>query len=299
METWTDGEVVFQGEGRRLRDALLLLETQGIRSRVRRNQFGGAVIEVAARDAELARAQLLRFADEQRDWPPPPPPATPSRPWLHRTLGGVTGYVSILLLVRGLHVHEIGGIEWRERGLAAVAAIRTGELERCFTALTLHADGGHLANNVLFGILFGALLVQRWGAALPWLAGLFAGGLANFLAVWLKDPGARALGASTTVFALLGIGSAIWWRERRSGRRRWVERAAPLVLGGALLGILGAGDATTDALAHAMGYVVGLAMGLVGDGLVRRVEHRRSVQGLAAVLAIALLTAAWGIAVGR
>ncbi len=104
---------------------------------------------------------------------------------------------------------------------------------------------------------YGAILVpDGWlllaGAA---LAGNFA------VAVVHRSVAYHSLGASTAIFAGLGLltGRAI----RVAGRqpRRWLGPFAPLWAGISLLALYGAGGLEVDVLAHLTGFLAGVGLG--------------------------------------
>ena len=67
-------------------------------------------------------------------------------------------YVAALLLSGCFLVQKIVGEPWLERGAAVSRAILQGEWWRTVTALTLHADGSHIAANLATGLLFAAFV---------------------------------------------------------------------------------------------------------------------------------------------
>jgi len=99
------------------------------------------------------------------------------------------------------------------------------------------------------------------------------------------------VGASTAVFATLGLLAAYSWRRRRDPGDRWAYRWAPLVAGVILLGFTGAGGERTDVLAHLGGFAMGSLAGLAHAGL--RAPRGRLAQLIAGGLALAVLWLAW------
>jgi len=131
---------------------------------------------------------------------------------------------------------------------------------RIITALTLHADAGHLASNLLAGMAITFALGQWIGSGSALLITLGAGTLGNLLTIVLRHPSQIiSLGASTAVFGALGALSAMPGLFQSIGRirRRWL----PLATGVIVLGLCGVGDTRTDVLAHACGFVAGWAIG--------------------------------------
>src|SRR5690606_29475617 len=132
--------------------------------------------------------------------------------------------------------------------------IRSGEWWRAVTALTLHVDAPHLVANLVAGSWFGYLAGRRLGPGHAWAATVAMATAANLLEGYLGPVLHRSVGASTAVFAALGLIAAHAWRERYPLRARWAVRWAPLVGGVLLLGWLGTEGEHTDVIAHVLGF---------------------------------------------
>ena len=176
--------------------------------------------------------------------------------------------------------------------------MRAGEWWRAVTALTLHLDHGHLIGNLLAGMAIGTLAAQLLGPGLAWLAILLAGTLGNLLAALLRAPDHTAIGASTAVFAALGIVSAFTRQRRWLQRDLRLRRLAPLGAGVLLLAYLGFGGERTDVGAHVAGFAVGLAVGWVLARWYERVPRGPRAQWRYGGLAAGLLLWSWAIAIG-
>ncbi len=154
---------------------------------------------------------------------------------------------------------------WFVAGTADAHAILHGEPWRAVTALTLHADSGHLLGNMLAGSIFLAFLFRRVGVGRGVFLTLAAGTIANifnaFLHTAIHQPH-RSIGASTAVFAAVGLLAATQLAtDHEHGARRWTDRAGPVVGALALLGLLGS-SAHSDLWAHLLGLAVGGVLGL-------------------------------------
>ena len=177
------------------------------------------------------------------------------------------------------------------------------------TALTLHANGTHVLGNALSGSIFGAAATRRLGPGGALLAIVAAGALGNAAnAIYHLPQGHYSIGASTAVFATVGILAAVQTallivkrHEPRRQQLRWTDFLGPLLGGLTLLGTLGAGgDGRTDVSAHGFGFVAGLAIGALASPLV--VSERkpsRLFQTLATFAAVALILGSWLLAMGR
>jgi len=90
---------------------------------------------------------------------------------------------------------------------------------------------------------------------------LLAGAAGNALDMWISPPWHRAVGASTAVFAGLGLLAGFGWGRRLSLRERRFYRWAPLTAGVSLLALLGAGNERVDVLGHLLGFLAGTGLG--------------------------------------
>jgi membrane associated rhomboid family serine protease len=170
---------------------------------------------------------------------------------------------------------------WSQADLYAVGVmdpplIRAGEWWRAWTALTLHGDATHLLGNLGAGVLLGYSAAQVWGNARAWAMIVTAAALANLLEAFAAGAGYVSLGASTVLFAALGLIAAWTWRTRRRYAHNSMRRWAPLVAGIVVLALFGggggdpqaaadpqvAGDNHTNVLSHALGFVTGALAGV-------------------------------------
>jgi membrane associated rhomboid family serine protease len=185
-----------------------------------------------------------------------------------------------------------GGIEWFERGSADARRILDGELWRSVTALTLHADIAHaLSNAIAISIFFGAL-AGLTGVGLGSVLILFAGAGGNFANSVVHGWPHDSVGASTAIFGAVGIlgGLAAVRRRRVIGekRRAWIAIAAAF----ALLGMLGTGGARVDFLAHVLGLLTGVVLGLTAAAITSQ-PPSNVVQWLCGLAACALVLGSW------
>ena len=163
------------------------------------------------------------------------------------------------------------------------------------TALTLHGGIKHILGNLVFGTLFGIFLGGLVGPGIAWFAIVVAGALGNTVNVYLLESAHRAIGASTAVFAALGIVSGFVWRAKLMAQDRWAWRLGPIVGGIALLAYTGTGDANTDVGAHLAGFVCGFAVGMVLTNWAN-VRHSLAMQSVGGALALGIVATAWLIA---
>ena len=217
-------------------------------------------------------------------------------PFVHQNaIPGVIAYVVIISLTAYLASESFFGQDWLAAGRIDGILIRAGEWWRTITALTLHSGLRHLAGNIVFGAFFGLFAGRLFGPGVAWLAIVATGALGNALNTFLLESSHRAIGASTAVFAALGLLAGFVWRAKLMSQDRWSYRIGPIVGGFALLMYTGTGDEKTDIGAHLMGFLCGLAGGMLLS-LVRERLFGRRVQIAAAVAALSIVAGAWIIA---
>jgi membrane associated rhomboid family serine protease len=270
----------------RAQELSLVLAAQGIESRIRLIG-GGWVLSVAADAAAAAERELAAYAAEasravKRNTPPP----VHGQPW-----PGIVAYLAIIMAVALSSGSMSFGVDWLARGAMNGERLLDGEWWRPITALTLHADAAHLLGNAVFGSFFGYSVSRYLGGGAGWLAILVCGSVGNLANVLLSGVGNRAIGASTAVFAALGLLTAWCWRRGFPPGASRRERFAPVVAGIGLLAFTGAGGVGTDVGAHLTGFVAGFAGGL---GCARfGVPRSPRVQLVCGVAALAAVALAW------
>ncbi len=298
QSTWFE---VSRSDGRAtIEEHALVLEASGIPSGMA-TAFGRHVLLVRVEDADRARLAIQTYVRENPDRPPSEEPALAT--W--QSIGAALVYLALLVLFDMAQRRESFGLDWWRAGLADAELIRQGAWWRSLTALCLHADLVHLAGNLAFGALFGAMLAQGIGFGLAWVSFAVTGGIGNWLNAWLQPPSHTAIGASTAVFGMLGVQVAFDWIRRRRLRYSPLRRWAPIVIGLALLAWLGGaehridpndlgrtlGDLNVpipriDVGAHLLGFATGLGLGgLLGSHRQRIISHARIQTAFAAAAA--------------
>ncbi|MDP9013978.1 MAG: rhomboid family intramembrane serine protease [Pseudomonadota bacterium] len=281
------GEVpVFRGSQAACLEFGLVLDAKGF-AYDRVEAEGEWRLLVAPAEADLAGDELARYAAE-RPWRRSV--STPLAPH-HGSVFGAAVYAFALILVAYCAGIELFGVDWLEAG-ALRSGLGPAEWWRPVTALTLHLDQEHLLGNLLFGAGVGVLAGRMFGPGAAWLGILLSGAAANTIDMLVSPAGHRAVGASTAVFAALGLLAGFGWGQRFLLRDRRLHRWAPLFGGVSLLVLLGAGNEHVDVLGHLLGFLVGtlLGWGFAKAGLPRRGAAFQTVSGS---LAILLLCAAW------
>jgi len=234
----------------------------------------------------------LQLYDEEN---PPVRPKPRKRIVYQDALPGVIGYVFVVCAVAWLAGYSFFGSNWFAAGRVDGTLIRDGEWWRTITALTLHSGVRHLLGNLVFGVFFGIFAGRLLGSGVAWLAVLLAGALGNTANTLLLDSTHRSIGASTAVFAALGILAGYVWRGQLMAQDRWSTRYGPIIGGLALLMFTGTGDENTDIGAHLLGFVCGFATGMLLT-VVGKMPARPRIQLIAGGTALGLIAFSWLIA---
>ena len=248
---------------------------------------------VPAAQQPAAVAQLEHY---ERENPPRGHPAEPE-PLRRGAWLGSAAYAAVILWVGYLAGGLALNADWLDAGALVAGPTRAGEFFRAVTALTLHLDVGHLLANLGFGVVFGLLAGQLLGPGIAWATVLAAASAANLLNACVQPASHSSAGASTAVFATLGLLAAYAWRRRRDQGDRWAYRWAPLVAGVILLGITGAGGERTDVLAHLTGFAMGALAGVAHAAF--RVPRGFAAQVTAGLLSLFAVGVAWAFALAN
>ncbi len=278
----------------RATELALVLTARGISSQRQRGLLG-IELWVPLEEAAAAAAELTQYRQENARAIGPRKLEEVGDGW-----PGVAFYVVVLVAVFAALREGFFALDWLTAGRLDSAAVRAGEWWRVVTALTVHLDLDHIGGNLAFGSFFGYFAGRYLGRGVGWLTILTAASAANALNALLQPPTHRSLGASTAVFAALGILAAYTWRRGFLRETPWRARIAPIVAAIGLLAFTGTAGENTDLGAHLLGFVMGFASGVA---LARwaSVDWLRSArtQTVSATVAIAIIVAAWcwGLAV--
>ncbi len=244
-------------------------------------------------DAERAIDELTAYDSENR---PHPAKSERLRPALPR-LEVAMVYWAVLLFFFAAARHEAFSLDWVGEGAAQAGLMLNGEWWRAVTALCLHVSATHLLSNLVFGTVFLLLLAQVTGVGVAWLSMVAAGAAGNVVSALMRSPMHTSIGASTAIFAALGLLAALQQLRRRDQATSALRRWAPLVGGVALLGFLGFSGENTDILAHVLGFGSGIVGGWVLTKWNRDWSNDRQLQWKCAGTAGAIVATAWVMAV--
>ena len=177
----------------------------------------------------------------------------------------------------------------------AEAIITDHQYYRLITALSLHADGLHLLSNCVLGGFLLHFFFHLLGNGIGLTVILFAATLANLINVLAHGTNHHFVGFSTAVFALIGILSALNFRRHTAFGR--IRIFMPLMVGAAMLAMVGSSGQQTDLGAHFFGLLTGIACGyLVGTNKILSLRHSFFLQTCLAVISICIILLAWKLA---
>jgi len=262
----------------------LVLASQGLRPGVVRRR-GSFTLVVSEADRERAETMLVAYELEN-----PAPPIEEPLPQAPDWFAGAVIFAALLLffVVTGPRRFDSA---WFAYGSADAAQILAGETWRAATALTLHADLGHVAGNTLAGMIFVSAVCGSLGfgagSALVFASGVI-GNLAN-ARFHLEHH--SSVGASTAIFGAVGILAALAVARHRRLGARGRRALAPFAAGLGLLAMLGT-SARSDLSAHLFGLLAGAIIGLLWTRIITT-RPGNTTQWLLATTAAAGVLACW------
>ena len=244
---------------------------------------------VAHEDAIRANDELAAYDNEDRQRPPERGLLRPALPRVEVAMV----YWVVLLFFFAAGRRNAFSFDWLGEGAAQAGLMLKGEWWRAVTALCLHESSAHLLGNLVFGTVFLMLLSQVTGAGVAALAMIAAGAAGNVLSALARAPEYTSIGASTAIFAGIGLLAALRLARRQhfefSALRNWT----PVAGGLALLAFLGFSGENTDILAHVLGFASGIAAGLLLARWDRDWTVDRGLQWTCAGIAGAVVVFAW------
>jgi rhomboid protease GluP len=286
-----DLRVVFESRNRQsCADRALVLASLQIPHQLI-DDGGSCAIIVPAQFSAKAASELQLYDEEN----PPVQPKPVRKIEYQDAAPGLVGYVLVVCMVAGMAGYSFFQSNWFVAGRVDGELIRNGEVWRLFTALTLHSGVKHLLSNIVFGVFFGLFAGRLLGSGVAWLAIVLAAATGNAFNTLFLDATHRSIGASTAVFAALGLVAGYVWFGKLMSQERWSNRYGPIVGGLALLMYTGTGGENTDIGAHLLGFVSGFAAGLI---LIRlgKIPKDARTQLIAGAIAFGLIFFSWAIA---
>lgn len=273
-------------------ESRLVLQAVGVFSEAS-HQDGWWLLSVRGEDVAVANAELEAYRQENES---ASRRTVRSAPRYGGAKLGFAVYLGMLIYVAVLDANGSFGFDWDAAGRVEGEKVLEGQWWRCVTALTLHVDVGHLIGNLVFGAVFGLIAGRILGGGVAWLAIVLAGSLGNWINTLIQPPTHISIGASTAVFASLGLIVFDSLRQGVSERDSVMRRWSPLIAGLVLFAYTGMGGEQTDVGAHATGMLAGVLLGWLGSRVPESWLGNRTMQASAGAVAILLVVAAWILA---
>jgi rhomboid protease GluP len=243
-------------------------------------------LAVEASDYERAMGMIRLYRRENRAWAWRKPLPWQGI-WFH---WGALAWASLMVLV---FVADAGhDSAYRQQGILDSKAVMAGQWWRLFTAISLHADVGHLAMNGTVGFILLGLAMAQYGAGWAVLIAYVGGVWGNVAGLLLYPQPHRILGASGMVMAALGLVAIQSLSLLRQSRRAARLAASGLAAGLFLFLLLGV-DPAADTVAHAGGFLSGIVLGGIVAVLPPRWWQNRVANYGSGGLAIALFLLTW------
>ena len=143
---------------------------------------------------------------------------------------------------------------------ASALYILQGETYRAITALFLHSDVRHLLGNIVGLLIFAAPVISISGYGTGSFMLLLTGTTGNLLNAHLYRTAHLSIGASTAVMGAAGLLAA--FQITQGKRAVTLNNLMPLFAGAILVALFSQGE-NTDVMAHVLGFLSGLASGIM------------------------------------
>lgn len=277
---------------RQAMDWSLVLLSQGIEATVLSPAGDeGWMLEVSGQEMERALKTLRLYRIENRGWPwrEVLPNGEAYFSW------GCIAWAAVMILFYWLSV-QFPAIE--NSGVMNSAKVSGGQWWRIFTAMTLHADMAHLAENLSLGIVLVGLTMGVYGTGTGLFAAYLAGAMGNLASLALNAHPFVGLGSSGMVMGALGLLAAQSLRRENWGRGS-VKYALGGVAAGVMLFILFGVSPEADTAAHLGGFIGGLALGAGLVFIPKGWARSERVNFVCVIGLVAMVTATWLAAVRR
>lgn len=274
----------------------LVLHARSIPCKTAQTEIGRQLL-VPADHFRQACDELKKYEQENRNWPPPLPPDRK----LHQNTASTLWVFILLALFHNLTVQGYNPLghhklNWVEHGAAQAGTILDGEWWRLVTALTLHSGPLHLVGNIIAGAIFCTRLCWILGSGWAWFLILLSGVCGNLINTLVQSPNHSSIGASTAVFAAVGLLATLnMLHFRQSLWRRW---PLPVAAALGLLALLGTGGENTDVGAHLFGFAAGTVIAALTHLLFAKTDlPKKRLNDLFAILTPLLVLLAWWMAI--
>ena len=151
---------------------------------------------------------------------------------------------------------------WLNLGRFSADRVLAGDYWRLVTSLTLHVDDAHLLSNMLGLAVFVGGVNTLIGSGLSWLLVLVAAALGNYFNALFFQVAHDSIGASTAVFAAVGLSSIFGVRNYHQKKQLKGRYLIPFIAGFGIFAMLGT-NPQTDVTAHLFGFISGALIGIL------------------------------------
>jgi rhomboid protease GluP len=272
---------------RQAMDWSLVLVSQGIESIVDQNEETGWSLIVDEDDHERALGIIQQYQIENLRWP-----------WQQKIFRqeisfdwGSLAWVFLMCLFFWLSERSAN---FRDAGVMSSEAVSHGEWWRLFTAISLHADAGHLASNAGIGFVLLGLAMGRYGTGVGLLAAYLAGAGGNVASWLVYHHSHQSLGASGMVMGCLGLLAVQSFSLTKHDVKPLKYVAAGLAAGLMLFVLMGLSPGT-DVAAHFGGFFGGVMFGIL-LAFAPRLGRSTSANILAGAIFSVLIIIPWWLA---
>ena len=274
---------------RRAMDWSLALISQDIESIIQFNEADRAwIVRVPPDRLEESKKLIERYQEENRYWAW----REQRDAWPVQLHWGTLPWLVAMLM---FYLSSGANPAMIQVGTMTESVFASGQLWRLITATTLHADTAHLATNLTIGLFLISLAMNRYGAGWTMLCGFLGGAIGNCLS-WTFHAGPYiGLGSSGVIMTALGMlaSSSLAWTLRATGMRR--RRYSGWIAGILLFVLLGLSP-ESDIIAHAGGFLSGMAFGMLLTFLGVRWILSWKANAVAGFLTAALVMGSWVLA---
>ncbi len=237
-----------------------------------RNDYWQKLFYIPQIFEEKARLELRAFLEENRNWPP----QNPNRYVAGFRFSFLHLFVVLALALFHWHTTRTGfGPHWLELGQFSATKVLAGDWWRLCTALTLHVDDAHLLSNMAGLAIFVGGVGYFVGPGLSWLLVLIGGCMGNYLNALFTQTSQPGIGASTAVFAAVGLIGIFGIRNYYHQRQLKTRILVPFMAGFGIFAMMGT-NPQTDVSAHLFGFISGAVLGLLILPMInpRRLGHK-------------------------
>ena len=273
------------------KDWALVLISQGIESTLLAGEINGTwLLQISSHQSTRAYQALRLYHLENRrnSWKQAVPGLDGGFDFLS------LGWAGLCIWIYWLNSRDAG---WSLAGQMDSTKVFSGQYWRMVTAMFLHADLAHLAQNMSLGILLMGLTMGTAGKWPGLLLALLAGAAGNAFSLLLTPKPFIGLGASGVVMGCLGIIATLPLRKLSKQPEGWKKMAVRNAISGAIfLFILFGLSPGTDIFAHSGGFLAGLIIGISYSYLPERVRISNHFQHFCLVVVTGLILGGWWLA---